>query len=122
MYDYQSSIILEFEKGALRLAIAQIDIGHRIGNYPTEARLNSFSNKVIANDSVYQIHKYQLQTKLTCHELCHLPRASPTRILSPGFTQNLNSCDESPSWSCFDIGAWKTSTTVDPMLKAASWG
>ena len=36
--------------------------------------------------------------------------------------QNLNSNEESPSSSTdFDMGAWKISTTVDPMLKAATW-
>lgn len=43
----------------------------------------------------------------------HLPKASPTRILSPHLMENLNSDEESPIFT----GAWKTITTVDPMLK-----
>lgn len=59
--------------------------------------------------------------KCCCYQSWHLPSASPTRILSPRLMQNLNSNEESPSSTDFDdMGAWKTSTTVDPMLKAAT--
>lgn len=55
-----------------------------------------------------------------CYESCHLPSASPTRILSPFLVQKLNS-DEPWFLGDLETGAWNTSTTVDPILKAAIW-
>lgn len=46
----------------------------------------------------------------------HLPSASPARTRSPRLIENLNSDLESCK---LETGAWKMSTTVDPMLKAA---
>lgn len=51
----------------------------------------------------------------------HLPRASPTWTLSPRRTKNSKSDEEFPFFCDIDVGAWKTSTTVDPMLNAATW-
>lgn len=51
---------------------------------------------------------------------CHLPSGSPIRILSPLLTEKVNSDDESSFTIEGNVGAWKTRTTVDPMLNAAT--